>query len=43
MNVWSWLKGELPQGHGQFDMECDLVQHEKKVETTMENHKYEIF
>ncbi len=33
MRAWSWLKGELPQGHVQFDMKCDLVQYENKVET----------
>jgi hypothetical protein len=43
MNVWSWIKRGLPQGHGQIDVEFDLVQHENKVETTMKNHNYEIF
>ncbi len=33
MRAWSWLKGELPQGHVQFDMKCDLVRYGNKVET----------
>ncbi len=35
MKVWSWLKDELPQGYVQFNMECDLVRYENKVETIM--------
>jgi hypothetical protein len=31
---WSWLGGGLFQGYVQFEMKCDLVQYEKKVETT---------
>jgi hypothetical protein len=36
--VWSWLRGGLPQGYVQFDVERDLVQYESKVETIMGVH-----
>jgi hypothetical protein len=35
---WSWLKGGLLQVHVQFNMECDLVQYEKKVQTIVKIH-----
>lgn len=37
LKVWSWLKGGLLQGHVQFNMECDLVQYEKKVEIVVKS------
>jgi hypothetical protein len=36
--AWSWLRSALPQGYVQFDVECDLVQHENKIETIMGIH-----
>jgi hypothetical protein len=38
MNVWSWWKGKLPQGYVQFNMECDLMWYENKVEITVGIH-----
>jgi hypothetical protein len=38
LKVWSWLRGGLPQGYVQFNMECDLVRYENKVETIMRIH-----
>jgi hypothetical protein len=38
LKAWSWLKGGPPQGYVQFDMECDLMQYENKVETIMGIH-----
>jgi hypothetical protein len=38
LKVWSWLKGGLPQGYVQFDVEFDLVQYENKVETFIKIH-----
>jgi hypothetical protein len=34
----SWLRGELFQGHVQFDVECDLMQYENEVETFAKIH-----
>jgi len=31
--VWSWLKGGPLQSYVQFEMKCDLMQYENKVET----------
>jgi len=33
LKAWSWLKGELFQGHVQFRVGCDLLRNENKVET----------
>jgi hypothetical protein len=38
LKFWSWLKGELPQGYMQFDLECDFMQYENKVETIVGIH-----
>jgi len=38
LRVWSWLKNGLHQRYVQFDVECDLVQYENKVETSMGIH-----
>jgi hypothetical protein len=38
LKVWSWLKGGPSQGYVQFDMECDLVQYESKIEIIMGIH-----
>jgi len=38
LRFWSWLKGELPQGYMQFDVECDLMRYESKVETIVGIH-----
>jgi hypothetical protein len=38
LKAWSWLKGGPPQGYVQFDMECDLMQYENKIETIMGIH-----
>jgi len=35
LRTCSRLRGELPQRHVQFNVECDLVRYENKVETTM--------
>jgi len=32
VKVWSWLKDKSFQGHVQFEVECDFVQYENKVE-----------
>jgi hypothetical protein len=38
--AWSWLRGEPPQGHEQFDMECDLVNMKTKLKQLWEStHK----
>ncbi len=39
LKAWSWLRDESLQGHVQFEVECDLVQYENKIETTEEIHK----
>jgi len=31
LKVWSWLKSEPPQGHVQFNVECDTMQYDNKV------------
>jgi hypothetical protein len=33
LNASSRLKGEPPQGHVQFEVECGAMQYENKVET----------
>jgi hypothetical protein len=33
-------KKKLPQGYVQFNVECDLVQYESKVETIVEIHSW---
>jgi len=33
LKAWSWFKDKPLQGHVQFEVECDLVQYENKVET----------
>ncbi len=38
LRAWSWLKGKLPQGHGQFNVDCDLMRYEYKFETIMGSH-----
>jgi hypothetical protein len=38
LRLWSWLKGGLPQGYMQFDVECDLMRYESKVETIVGFH-----
>jgi hypothetical protein len=42
MKPWSWLKGRLPQKHVEYEMECDLVRYENKVETTMGIHSWNL-
>ncbi len=32
MKAWSWLRNEPFQGHVQFELECDLVPYDNKVE-----------
>jgi len=36
--IWSWLKGKLLQRHVQFEVECDFVWYENKVEITKGIH-----
>jgi hypothetical protein len=39
LKAWSWLTYEPLQGHVQFEVECDLVRYENKVETTEKIHR----
>jgi hypothetical protein len=36
------LRSRPPQGHVRFDMECDLVQYENKVETIVGIHLWNL-
>jgi hypothetical protein len=38
LRVWSWLRGGPLHGHVQFNMDCELVHYENKIETTMGIH-----
>jgi hypothetical protein len=38
LRVWSWLKNRLRQRYVRFDVECDLVRYENKVETFVGIH-----
>jgi hypothetical protein len=38
LKAWSLLKGVLPQGYVQFNVECDLVQYGSKIEIIVEIH-----
>jgi hypothetical protein len=33
LKAWSWLGGGLLQGYVQFEVKCDFVQYENKIET----------
>jgi hypothetical protein len=38
LKAWLWLKSELPQGYMQFNVECDFMQYDNKVETIVRIH-----
>ncbi len=40
LRVWSWPRSEQPQGYVEFNMECDLVWYESKIETIMGMHSW---
>jgi hypothetical protein len=33
LKAWSWPKGRPLQGHVQFEVKCDPMQYENKIET----------
>jgi hypothetical protein len=35
--VWLWLRGGLPQGYVQFNVECDLMQYDTKLKQLWES------
>jgi len=38
LKAWSWLKDGSFQGHVQFEVDCDLMWYENKVETIERIH-----
>ncbi len=43
LKAWSWLRSVLLQRHVQFEVECDPMRYENKVETTTRIHTLNLF